>query len=130
MKYCLATALLDGPPGLAKFTDPEVNRAEVQDLLRRIEVRTEPSWPTSHADGRFRTRVTARLADGRTLSAEREFPPGSPQRPLSRAELEQKFVDCATPVLGAARAREALAALDGLAERARAADVLELTAAD
>lgn len=125
LEYCLATALLDGPPGLDRFTDPAVGRPEAQDLVRRVTVRVEPSWPRSHADGRRLTRVTARLTDGRTLSAEREFPPGSPQKPLSPAELEQKFLDCATLPLGAERARAALAALDGLAGCARAADVLE-----
>lgn len=130
LEYCLAAALLDGPPGLARFTDPAVKEPAAQELLRRVTVRIEPSWPTSHADGRFRTRLAARLTDGRTLSAEREFPPGSPQRPLSRAELEQKFVDCAEPVLGAERARTALAALDELAGCARAAAVMELMVAD
>ncbi len=126
LEYCLATALLDGPPGLDQFTDPAVNREAVQRLLRRVELRIDPSWSVDRSDGRFRGRVTAHLTDGRTLSAEREFPPGSPQRPLSRAELQQKFVGCATPVIGAERASLALAALDGLADQERAAEVLDL----
>jgi 2-methylcitrate dehydratase PrpD len=128
LEYCLATALLDGPPGLNQFTDPAVNREVAQRLLRRVEVRTDPSWSVDRSDGRFCGRVTAHLTDGRTLSAEREFPPGSPQRPLTRAELQQKFLDCAAPVTGAERAGMALAALDSLADQERAAGVLELLA--
>src|SRR5205823_13235720 len=107
-EYCLAAALLDGPPGLSQSTDPAVNREAAQRLVRQVEVRVEPSWPISHADGRFQGRVVARLADGRTLSAEREYPPGSPQRPLSKTDQQRKFLDCAAPVLGPERARAAL----------------------
>jgi 2-methylcitrate dehydratase PrpD len=126
LEYCLATALLDGPPGIDQFTDPAVNREAAQRLLRQVELRIDPNWSVDRSDGRFRGRVTAHLTDGRTLSAEREFPPGSPQRPLSRAELQQKFVGCATPVIGAERANLALATLESLADQERATEVLDL----
>jgi hypothetical protein len=48
---------------------------------------------------------------------------------LSRAELEQKFAACTAPILGAERASLALAALDGLADQPRAAEVLDLLTA-
>ncbi len=129
MEYCLATALLDGPPGLEQFTDHAVNRDAAQQLIRQVEVQVDPTWSVDRSDGRFRGRVTAHLTDGRTLTAEREFPPGSPQRPLSQAELKQKFIACARTILGAERAGLALTALDGLTDAPRAAEVLDLLTA-
>jgi hypothetical protein len=49
------------------------------------------------------TRVTIRLADGRTLSIGPRQVPGHPGSPLTPAALEEKFAECAGLVLSADR---------------------------
>ena len=49
------------------------------------------------------TRVTIRLADGRTLSIGPRQVPGHPGYPLTLAAIEEKFVECAGLVLPADR---------------------------
>jgi 2-methylcitrate dehydratase PrpD len=39
--------------------------------------------------------VTVRLLDGRQQTLRIDTPPGSPQRPLSWTDLNEKFIDCA-----------------------------------
>jgi 2-methylcitrate dehydratase PrpD len=56
--------------------------------------------PEDFSSGRMPVRVSARLGDGRLVSAERELPPGAPQRPLTQSQLEQKFLANAAGVLG------------------------------
>jgi 2-methylcitrate dehydratase PrpD len=72
--------------------------------------------------------VAARL--GRALNPQLQaacsVPPGSPEQPLTQQQLEQKFLANATPVLGAAGAAHALAALNQIGEAEGVRDVLAL----
>jgi 2-methylcitrate dehydratase PrpD len=45
------------------------------------------------------TKVTVYTVDGRELSYRVDFPKGSPQNPLTKEELERKFVDLASLAL-------------------------------
>ena len=48
-----------------------------------------------------------RLADGRTLTCSAPEEKGSPAFPIPDADLERKFVDCASTILDQPRAQEA-----------------------
>jgi 2-methylcitrate dehydratase PrpD len=109
MQYCLAITLLDGQPGLAQFTDDRVNQRDVQDLLRRVQVRPDETLVEDLTRGHTPVCLSIRTSDGQQLQATRTIPPGSPEEPLSSFELEQKFLSNATPVLGPERAADALA---------------------
>jgi 2-methylcitrate dehydratase PrpD len=60
--------------------------------------------------------VSVRTVDGQHLQAQRSVPPGAPEQPLSRAQLEKKFLSNATPVLGEARAAAALEMINRIAD--------------
>jgi 2-methylcitrate dehydratase PrpD len=116
MHYALAVTLLDGQPGLAQFGDERVRQDDVQSLLRRVELQTDASLVEDLTTGLLPVQVSVELADGRRLEANCELAPGSPERPLSRVQLEQKFLGNAGLVLGEERAAAALAALRGVRE--------------
>ncbi|MCP9955724.1 MmgE/PrpD family protein [Actinomadura madurae] len=92
LPYAIATALIDRSPGLASFTDPAVARPEVRDLMERVEV-----FPGPGGDGVFagRTRLTAHLRDGSTITRSLDLAPGHPDTPPSDDELAVKIRDCA-----------------------------------
>jgi 2-methylcitrate dehydratase PrpD len=75
--------------------------------------------------------ITLRRSDGRTVTIESQNPIGSPQQPLSDAQLEAKFGDCARnavrPMPEAAIAA-ALAAVAGLDSLRNTRDLLALFA--
>jgi 2-methylcitrate dehydratase PrpD len=50
--------------------------------------------------------VTVALKNGKHLSVTRDFPKGDPQEPLTRAEIEQKFLDNAAARHSAAQGRK------------------------
>lgn len=75
-------------------------------------------------DGRFEVKLEVRLRDGNVLESRLEIPRGHPLRPLTQEALAAKFLECAAPVLGDARASAAASALASLEE---VADVRELT---
>jgi 2-methylcitrate dehydratase PrpD len=58
--------------------------------------------------------VEADLADGRTVSVRCDYSKGSPENPLSRAEIEEKFRHYGKGVLAPARIEEAIAAITKL----------------
>jgi 2-methylcitrate dehydratase PrpD len=112
LAYCAAVALLDGMGGLAQFEDERVARTDVRELVKRTRV-TADSRMVSGA-GKFGTKMTVTLADGRKLSTALEIPRGHPTRALEADRQLAKFLECAAPVLGEPRAREAARRLDRL----------------
>ncbi len=70
--------------------------------------------------------VTLAMTDGRALSARCDHPLGSPENPLPRARIEDKFRLYAAPRLGPERAEAAIAAIEGLEDLPSAATLMEL----
>lgn len=112
MEYCLAVAVLDGACGLDQFDGRRVAAGDVQDLLARVTTSVDPA--IVYRNGVYPGTVTVTLKDGRRLSRSAEEALGHPDRPLSTADLEQKFVSCATRALGPDRTRAAFAMLAAL----------------
>jgi 2-methylcitrate dehydratase PrpD len=115
--YCAAVAWLDGWPRLESFSDERAARADVQSLLRAVEV--------GDASGSDEEEIAVVLASGARDAERVRLPRGHPERPLSEAERLRKVRDCAGPALGARRAEELIRVV-GRLERLR--DVRELTA--
>jgi 2-methylcitrate dehydratase PrpD len=90
LEYAAACALLDDYPGFASFTDDAVRRSEARRLTGLVEVSLEPGgqWLL---DGEFDAEVHA---NGTVRAVRQQFPPGSPARPPSAAELTAKLADC------------------------------------
>jgi 2-methylcitrate dehydratase PrpD len=91
LEYGLAAALLDGYPGRDSFTDAAVWRPEARRLVELVDTRLEPGG-TGLLDGTFTAEV---LADGGHVEeVSLQYPPGSPPRPPSVAQLQAKLTDC------------------------------------
>lgn len=101
MEYAVATALLDGFPGLADFTDAAAVRQHAQHLIERTEVRVTPGGESLMAG---ETHIQLETADGSQADAALDLPQGHPQRPPSDAELAAKVASC----VGEQRSREVM----------------------
>jgi 2-methylcitrate dehydratase PrpD len=122
--YCAAVALQDGAGGLAQFEDERVKRADVQGLAARVAVRADAT--KASGAGRFGVTLVVHSRGGATRTAALELPRGHPRRPLDAAALVAKFVECAGPALGEARAREAAARLQRLESLPSLAPAIDL----
>lgn len=124
IEYVLAAQLLDGGLGMASFADAAVLRPEAQALLARVKRRTIP-------DAKNYTGLTGynivTVATKRGIFETREDrTPGSFAWPLTDADRETKFLDCASLVLEGAGVRT----LYDMLRRCRSlADIGMLTAA-
>ncbi|HXJ41946.1 MAG TPA: MmgE/PrpD family protein [Bryobacteraceae bacterium] len=94
MEFCMAAALLYGKVGLAEFTTEVVNRAPVQDLIRRVHFGVSPVAEAAGYD-KMTTIIDVHMKDGRTISGRADFAKGSPANPMSFDEVAAKFADCA-----------------------------------
>jgi 2-methylcitrate dehydratase PrpD len=108
-QYCAAAALLDGRVNIETFTDERRFSPDMEAMLRKVRL------VPRKGDG---ARATARLNDGRTVSAECLHFRGSAGNPFSRDERLEKFRYCSRHALSD-RATEQLL---GLLERLEAVD--------
>jgi 2-methylcitrate dehydratase PrpD len=110
LKYTVASALTHGSVRLAAFEPSRLEDPVTRELMRRIDVAIDPEL-----DAAFPARRAARIAiesrDGRRGEHLQPTRKGDPEAPLSDAELEHKYLELASPVLGEERARELLARL-------------------
>lgn len=90
LPYALATAVLDRYPGFDSFTDEAVLRPQAQDLIRLVEVQTEPI-----GDGLLAGEVEVEITttQGRALYRI-AAPPGAPDNPATREQLIAKYRAC------------------------------------
>jgi 2-methylcitrate dehydratase PrpD len=95
LEYAAAAALLDRYPGFASFTDAAVRRDAARRLIGLVETELDPGGD-SIVDGQIEARV--HTVNGAVHRAVLQYPPGSPGRPPTAAELSAKLADCITGV--------------------------------
>jgi 2-methylcitrate dehydratase PrpD len=98
MPYCAAAALGRGRVGIDDFDDGPVRDAPIAALMTRVRMVVDPGLPEG-LDQHAWSRVTIRLADGRTLGGPPRGASGHPDSPLTDAQLRDKFLGCAVGVL-------------------------------
>ncbi|MFQ5895570.1 MAG: MmgE/PrpD family protein [Nitrospinota bacterium] len=112
--FCLGILLLERRAGIAQFKDEVVLSAPVREVMKKVEGYLDPEIDARGYE-LIRGRLEVRLRDGRILYREAELSRGTPQRPMSREELFEKFAECAGLVLDPGRVKaveEAIYALD------------------
>jgi 2-methylcitrate dehydratase PrpD len=129
-KFCLpfmmSSIALRRRAGIREFTDEFVSSAPVQAMMTKVETVFDQQIEARGFD-KMRSIVEVDLTDGRKLSQPSdERYRGAPEKPFTRAELHEKFADCASLVLSAERIKKALEAIESVD---RLASVRELIAA-
>ncbi len=94
MEFCMAILLLERRAGLAEFTDKVVNRADVQNMIAKIEFGVHPEAEAAGYE-KMTTIIDIELSDGRKIGGRADFGKGSPANPMSDDELADKFRGCA-----------------------------------
>src|SRR5687768_2687177 len=107
IQYTVAHAMVHGSVRLNAFLPDRMQDPEVRALMKKIEVVADPElskgYPTQRA-----AQVEIDTNDGRKLSHFQPTRKGDPEMPLTDDELNDKFLELATPVLGETAARALL----------------------
>jgi 2-methylcitrate dehydratase PrpD len=123
VKYTVATALTHGSVRLAAFEPDRLADPQTRALMKKIELTVDPELDAAFP-GQRAARITIETRDGRRGRYLQPTRKGDPEAPLTDAELEQKYLDLASPVLGNENASillkqlwnlESIASLDALA---------------
>ncbi|MDP2004104.1 MAG: MmgE/PrpD family protein [Rubrivivax sp.] len=110
LPYVVATALRFDRVRLAAFADARLQDGQTRALMARIEVGVDAELDAAFP-GRRAARVCMTTHDGRHDSFLQPTRKGDPELPLSDADLDDKFIELAGPVLGEPAARRVLGQL-------------------
>lgn len=90
--YCAACALM-GDVSLSSFTSEEIEKESVQELMKCIQIKTNPSFNIQTAQ------VEVMTLDGKKIKSRTSELKGGPSNPMTEVELDAKFTELALPVL-------------------------------
>ncbi len=110
LQYVLAHALVYGSVRLSAFTPERMRDTRVRALLPKIKVSADPDMSRDYPSKRAAL-IEIDTAQGARYRHKQETRKGDPDMPLSDAELEQKYVELAAPVIGETKSRSLLATL-------------------
>ena len=110
LPFCAAAAVVFGRVGIDTFEAQTVTNPEVTSLMARVTMRVDPVLDHG-APALTHARVHITLRDGRVLRQDALGARGYPERPATDAELDAKFLACASGALPSAAAERALAAV-------------------
>jgi 2-methylcitrate dehydratase PrpD len=101
-EFCVAAALAEPRVGIETFRDDKIQDPALRGLMKRVRMLVDPAIP-GDLERHVWTRLTLRLADGRTFEIPPRPVPGHPSNPLSMTALREKFDSGAGLVLPADR---------------------------
>lgn len=93
MEFSLTVLLLYDKAGLAEFTDAVVARAEVREMMARIDYGAFDAPGPDFAN--VTTLLDIELIDGSRLGGRADFAKGSTRDPMNFADVSEKFRQCA-----------------------------------
>jgi 2-methylcitrate dehydratase PrpD len=117
LQYVVGYALAHGVPKLAAFDEAAINDARVKALARMVTVSLDPEFADA-AGPEYPTRLLVSLRDGTAIEKLVVHASGTRQNPMSAAQMQEKFFDCAAQAVSADAAKAIFAMLGSLGEQA------------
>ncbi len=121
LPYVVAHALLYGAVRLNAFEPQRLADTAIRDLMAKTKLVADPQLSAGFPALRA-ARIVITLRDGRVVEQYAPCRKGDPEAPLSDADINDKFVELASPVIGAEAAARLLAQLWQM-ERLQVADL-------
>jgi 2-methylcitrate dehydratase PrpD len=122
LQYTIAEALHEGKLGVSAYAARNLRNPAILALAQRVRYYIDPEFP---GPGRFRGAVRITLHDGRLIEEIQEHNLGSPENPMTEAQLRVKFDDNASGVLSGAERDRLAAEIDRLEDLDSANEIVE-----
>jgi len=120
LHFTVAVAIAEGATGLNQFSAERMRNPQIRNLMKRIELVRRPAAKQTRRRG-IDTEIEITLKAGAKHRERAAIARGHPNLPASRAEIEEKFRQCADGVLPATAVRKFLSNFSTL-ERASSID--------
>ncbi len=111
LPFIVGMALIHGKVDNDTYSEKNIRDEEVLGFLRKISVKEDPALTALYPSRGMPNRITVVLRGGKTFSSEVDVPRGHPLNPMSRADVEAKFLSLTEGALRGAGAKTALKAL-------------------
>lgn len=105
LPYVVCHALLYDSVRLDAFADQRLSDQRIRGLMPRVSLASDPEL-TAGFPGMRAARVRIVMRDGRTFEHFSPHRKGDPEAPLTDSELDEKFEELVSPVIGTPRAAE------------------------
>jgi 2-methylcitrate dehydratase PrpD len=92
LRYGLAVMALERLSGVEQFAENKIRDPAILKFIERISVEHEPRFEGENGRYRVACRLVVRCRNGTEHDAEVLFRPGSPEDPMTREELMEKFL--------------------------------------
>ena len=96
LQYTIAEALHEGKLGKTAYSAQNLRNPAILALAQRVRYYVDPDFP---GPGRFKGAVRITLHDGRVIEETQEHNLGSPENPMTAAQLRAKFDENASGML-------------------------------
>jgi 2-methylcitrate dehydratase PrpD len=128
LHYCLAVMALDRMATTDQFTQARMRRSDIARFVDRVTVQIEPKFDAPNSGLRLAARIRVTCVDGRTFVDEVLHRKGSPKRPVTLADITEKFNSLVGPAVGDAQARRILDSVMNIEDCEDVRGLLQLSA--
>ena len=90
--FCVAVAIVEGNVGLEQFSGKMLRKASVRDLMKKVEFQVDHEIDRTYPR-EWGAKASVVDIDGNLYVSQVSHPRGDPENPLSREELEEKFIE-------------------------------------
>lgn len=105
--YVIAYSLVHGIPKIKAFTPEALKDPRTQAMAKLVTAGADPQLGDAFGESPSILKIT--LKGGETFEQRRDYPTGSAKIPLTPAQLQEKFMDCATQTVSADVAKKLFA---------------------
>ncbi len=122
LQYTIAEALHEGKLGKTAYAPRNLRNPAILGLAQRVRYYIDPDFP---GPGRFKGAVRITLHDGRVIEETQEHNLGSPENPMTAAQLRAKFDENASGMLSTSERSRLASEVDRLDQLDDASTIVE-----
>src|SRR5690606_27840597 len=100
LRYNIAVALADRQLYLEQFAPQRIGDPALMDLVGKIDIEIDPDLDSLYP-AIYGGRVTIVTRHGQSVTRRVDYSKGMPENPMSRQEIERKYMSLATAGVGA-----------------------------
>lgn len=126
LPFIVAMALLKGKVDNSTYSAKNLYDKSNLAFIEKVKVAEDANLTAMYPDRGMPNRITVRVTGGEETTAQVDVPRGHPRNPMSKEEIEEKFIGLTVRHLGERQARKALRRLWKLEEERDVGEVLGL----
>ena len=97
--FCIALLILEGKVVPSQFTPSNIRNEKLLALAKKVNVVAKQEFDLEQTKGAMPAVVTVKTKNRGKLSARVDYPKGSPKQPMSKKDVEEKFVQLASNII-------------------------------